>query len=412
MDSAAEAWAAHAAGDGRAVELFARARAEFPNRPELLIGQAEARLQSGEPDPLADLSAVVARNPQWAAGHSALASLRWEAGEQDQFADPMRSALKQNPLNAPLWNAYIAALAGVQDFGGAAEAAREAQLYFDVPILRLIEANHAGMAGDLDRVDSLLATVPDDLPDRWSVEVRHFIRKGQLGDAAGVLDRLRESQPADLSHWALTDVVWRALGDARSEWLSGQPGLIEQIEIPVSDAELNELAELLRQLHWQARSPMAQSVRGGTQTRGRLLDRGEAPLRRLRTLLEEAVDQYRRDLPPADPGHPLLRQRERSVKPDGGWSVRLEAAGHHVPHLHPAGTLSSACYIVVPELDAATREGWLELGRPPADLRLDLEPLASVEPRPGMLALFPSYLYHGTRPFRAGERISVAFDAS
>jgi len=31
---------------------------------------------------------------------------------------------------------------------------------------------------------------------------------------------------------------------------------------------------------------------------------------------------------------------------------------------------------------------------------------------PGRLVLFPSYLYHGTRPFSAGERLSVAFDVS
>jgi hypothetical protein len=33
-----------------------------------------------------------------------------------------------------------------------------------------------------------------------------------------------------------------------------------------------------------------------------------------------------------------------------------------------------------------------------------------VEPKPGRLVLFPSYMWHATRPFRAGERITVAFD--
>jgi hypothetical protein len=43
---------------------------------------------------------------------------------------------------------------------------------------------------------------------------------------------------------------------------------------------------------------------------------------------------------------------------------------------------------------------------------LDLAPLKIVEPRAGGLILFPSYLYHGTRPFCAGERLTVAFDAA
>ena len=34
-----------------------------------------------------------------------------------------------------------------------------------------------------------------------------------------------------------------------------------------------------------------------------------------------------------------------------------------------------------------------------------------VRPRPGLLALFPSYMWHGTVPFRADERrLTMAFD--
>ncbi len=64
-----------------------------------------------------------------------------------------------------------------------------------------------------------------------------------------------------------------------------------------------------------------------------------------------------------------------------------------------------------PPIDHAQSEGYLELGRPPEDLLLELEPIAAIAPAPGTLVLFPSFLYHGTRPFPAGERLSVAFDA-
>jgi hypothetical protein len=39
-----------------------------------------------------------------------------------------------------------------------------------------------------------------------------------------------------------------------------------------------------------------------------------------------------------------------------------------------------------------------------------LPPLATVEPKPGRLVLFPSFLFHGTRPFASGERLTIAFD--
>ena len=35
-----------------------------------------------------------------------------------------------------------------------------------------------------------------------------------------------------------------------------------------------------------------------------------------------------------------------------------------------------------------------------------------VEPRPGRLVLFPSWMWHGTVPFGAGERLTVAFDVA
>jgi hypothetical protein len=43
---------------------------------------------------------------------------------------------------------------------------------------------------------------------------------------------------------------------------------------------------------------------------------------------------------------------------------------------------------------------------------VDLPPFRTIEPKPGRLALFPSYMWHGTRPFAEGERMTVAFDVS
>jgi hypothetical protein len=75
--------------------------------------------------------------------------------------------------------------------------------------------------------------------------------------------------------------------------------------------------------------------------------------------------------------------------------------------------MSSALYVALPDAvgtSADSADGWLELGRPPNDLDLDLAPLTLIEPKVGRLALFPSILWHGTRPFPEGERLTVAFD--
>ena len=410
-DLAKAAFAALERGDSDAPAKFDKAIEADPQNGSLILGEAEALMIAGAEAPAERLSATVERFPQWADGQRALAALLWELGSTSDYAASFKSAIRDHPGNAELWNAYLQTLAGVGDHAAAAAAAAEARRYFNDPVLTLIEANNRGMVGEHDAVETLLAAVPASR-GRDEVEVRHRIRLGEWYAARELVDRLVSAPEADVGSWALAEVVWRKTLDSRWQWLAGAPEFIAKRGLPYSADEVDALAATLEALHSHRRQPIGQSVRGGTQTRGRLLDRQDEVLARLRKRLEEAVDDYRQKLPPPDPKHPLLRHRDRALKIEGSWSVRLSSAGFHVPHFHFAGVLSSAFYVRVPKLDRSIQEGWLELGRPPPDLQMDLEPLATIEPEPGSLVLFPSYLYHGTRPFSAGERLSVAFDVS
>ena len=117
-------------------------------------------------------------------------------------------------------------------------------------------------------------------------------------------------------------------------------------------------------------------------------------------------------LPPIDSRHPLLRhRRNRPVRFAGAWSVRLTGEGYHVSHNHPQGWISSAFYVALPE-SIPDRTGWLRLGVPQAELGIDLPAFRWIEPQVGRLVLFPSTMWHGTLPFPAGERMTVAFDVA
>lgn len=75
--------------------------------------------------------------------------------------------------------------------------------------------------------------------------------------------------------------------------------------------------------------------------------------------------------------------------------------------------MSSAYYARLPAATAAEderHEGWIQFGVPPEVYGLDLPPRRLVQPRPGRLVLFPSYLWHGTIPFAGGDRLTAAFD--
>ncbi len=64
-----------------------------------------------------------------------------------------------------------------------------------------------------------------------------------------------------------------------------------------------------------------------------------------------------------------------------------------------------------PSAVARGREGWIQFGEPGVRVEPPQPAERHVEPRPGRLLLFPSYMWHGTIPYEGDEtRLTVAFD--
>jgi len=93
-------------------------------------------------------------------------------------------------------------------------------------------------------------------------------------------------------------------------------------------------------------------------------------------------------------------------------SVFLRPTGFHVDHIHPMGWLSSAFYVEVPTSPADDpTAGWIKFGEPGNPTTPKLAAEHFVQPQPGTLVLFPSYMWHGTVPFASDERrLTMAFD--
>ena len=97
------------------------------------------------------------------------------------------------------------------------------------------------------------------------------------------------------------------------------------------------------------------------------------------------------------------------------WSVILNDQGHQLSHIHPEAWMSAVYYVAVPEDGVGVghgEDGWLELGQPSDQLFAKAEaPLRSIQPEPGKLVTFPSYIFHRTKPFTSTkQRISISFD--
>jgi uncharacterized protein (TIGR02466 family) len=232
-----------------------------------------------------------------------------------------------------------------------------------------------------------------------------------------VVDRFHARAPQDQRWITYRADIARQLGEGLwSEWCDLDRFVhVFELEPPpgyrtIADFH-EELRPLLESRHRQATHPLDQSLRGGTQTsRGLLAD----PHPLIRLYLEQLaapIAAYQFAIG-RDAAHPMLARNVAQARPTGCWSVRLKRGGFHVNHIHPEGWISSAYYVSVPAEvgDAAAQSGWIKFGEPRYAMPGGAS-IRAVQPRPGRLVLFPSYLWHGTNPILGDEpRLTIAFD--
>ena len=401
-------------GEADAVARFDLALRANPGDADLWLGKAQALEVAGD---IAGARIIAeqlcARAPGFIAALSLLSGLKLAAGETD-FTSPFAEAARKVPQDPNIPAAHAETLAGLDYAREAAEIAANARKRFPAePHFALLEAIHAGFAGEWDRAEAIFAELPADMPQRPLHEARHAIRGHQFARAEDRLVSALDADPWDVTAWAHRGILWRLTDDPRAEWLHEQEGLIQVRPLVARDGLIEECAAGLRTLHEGSAMPLGQSLRGGTQTRGILFHRTEPLLAELHEAILATLEEYRANLPPADQAHPLLRHRDTPWALAGSWSVRLTGGSdHHAAHVHYQGLISSALYLVVPdEVTGPEQRGWLEIGRPKRSLHADLPPLRVIQPEEGHLALFPSTAYHGTTAFHATERMTVAFDA-
>jgi tetratricopeptide (TPR) repeat protein len=385
-----------------------------------LQGKTEEALQAWQ--------RAIALDPTNAEAHSELNALLYRMGRTQEFLASYDAAARSLPPSRETERgALLLQKAGFLIDAERFEEARDcfAQLAKMAPQSAGPQNGLAVAYAGLGQLDASIAAYEKSLglePDDSATKLRLacvLLQAGQARRALGLTDAAVSRMPMDQAALAVHELTLRVNEDPRAERLADYERHIQifDLEPPPGFSTMAEfnaaLNEHLDTMHTDLREHVDQTLRHGTQTAPSLLERRHALLAGLRQRIDEAVRIYIARMPQDDSNHPLNGRRGTGFAFAGSWSSRLHDQGFHANHVHPQGWISSCYYVAVPDiaLDETGKQGWIKFGEPSFKTTMPTIRRA-VQPVPGRLVLFPSYMWHGTIPFHsAAARTTIAFDA-
>ncbi len=408
----------HAQGnDPGAVDHLAQAQAFDPARIGLELDRGRLLEKLGRYDDAKKAyQRVLDHDPVNALAHRALNDLHYRLGEDAAFLRSYGAAPQTQEL----------ALDKAQMLLGA-EKLKEAVSAFQTLLAGSADDKRAlaglGISlmkmGRLAEAASILERAIQSHPDSADLYCNLSAALAGSGDpekASAMAAKALVLEPDNQLALAMQGTCWRLLGDDRDRLLNGYDTFIQVFDLEPPDGYRDiaafhaDLSRCLEELHPATGEYLGQSLRGGSQTGNDLFAARHPVIERLRGRIGEAIDRYIAGLG-AIPDHPFAVRRSRGHAFSGSWSSRLKSGGFHINHLHPGGWISSCYYVDVPAAvsDDGRRRGWIKFGQPSFDV--GLEPERAIQPVPGRLVLFPSYMWHGTVPFQDDAvRTTIAFD--
>ena len=370
----------------------------------------------------AALRECLRQEPHHVEAHNELAQLVWlRTGDLAQATAAFDRVLAAAPADAPLLAAKARILQGAGDSRGALKCLAPLLARPEAPPALLLRGGLAALDFDPPVALELAARAVRWLPDDSAARSLLAAARLGVGDGRAALttaEGLLARSPDDQYLIALQTTAWRLLGDERYGSVCDYAHLVVplQLEAPAGWPDLAsffaDLRVSLLRLHNPHGHPVLfQSLRGGSETTVDLARSGDPVIQALFRAFAAPINEYLRQI--GRGSDPLRRRNTGRWRFNGSWSVRLHSSGYHTNHTHPRGWVSSACYIELPDgmKESTSPDGTLTFGEPGFMTTPRLGAEHAVRPAVGMLALFPSYLWHGTVPFTSSQaRMTVAFD--
>jgi tetratricopeptide (TPR) repeat protein len=358
----------------------------------------------------------VADAPDLPTSWLALADILTEMGDFDTAAASLRDAVERLPRSAQLRCRLAWALMRHDAFEEArAQGDAALALAPDDPEIRMLHFELLARTRSWDAAGKSLDAIAGPVPTSGAIRTQE-----KRLDSASLLAfceaRLAED-PASTAAIFYKAIALARLGrgeEARAVMSLDKHVAICDLPPPAEYGAGQKFCRLLAEEIFRnptlGPDPRGKATRDGRQTR-HLRQPDAVAIEALIEQIKCAVQRYEQQLAASNTGFAQGRPKMARLNI---WAVVTGKDGRQKAHLHPAGWLSGVYYVAAPRPeDGNSYGGPLILGAldpqahgvdPPWETR-------AIEPVPGRLVLFPSYVPHATQPSGLeGARISIAFD--
>jgi tetratricopeptide (TPR) repeat protein len=345
--------------------------------------------------------------------HLTLNEFYWQLNHKDKFGQSFEQAIKQFPAHMALRQHYVELLLNANLLEKAHEQLslvdQTTTNYYLVYLAAKLAAKEKAFTQAITLFRQSLAIQFEQKIALDFIELLLFTE--HYDEASVFINKLEKEIPFNQLLIAYKGLLWQLMGDERVHWLLDYEQFVGVYDLPTPKGYRNlkhfleELSPVLLEMHQLKFEPLKQTLKHGTQTPGRLFYKPYPVITHLRKAFEQVTLEFIDSLPD-DKTHPLLVRKSRNLDFSGSWSVKLKPQGFHVNHVHPQGWLSSCFYVNVPDFSTFPQQnihaGAIKFGESPLHLGAKEKIGRIVQPTPGLVALFPSYMWHGTIPFDGG----------
>jgi len=412
----------HCGNNKEALRLLKRASDKYPNDPNTsynlgVLHQATHNIQEA----LSAFRKAVQAGPDFAPAQYNLAVTLLETGEEEESLIHFDRAIAAEPHYAEAFSSKAFVLRKLGKFEDAINAYRRA-VHFSPGDAKAWSGLGIALQENCDLEDALAAhrnavSADPDYPDATGNLSDTLVQMNQPMAALDACDAYLARHPADAGVLATKSIALNEAGENdKLEELVDLDRLVRPIkqDVPSGFKDLDSfnqaLGDHIVRHPTLITSPSSHATKKGKHT-GTINAGDKGPIRPFEDLIRSAIEIYMEAFSDLDT-HPISTHRPEKYDLSV-WAVVLEGEGYQLPHIHPSAWLSGVYYVRVPKVaNEGGHHGWIEFGQPGPEYHFSAEPtLRLIKPEPGLMVMFPSYMFHRTVPFESDEtRISIAFD--